>query len=137
MHIRIPQAAARLALIVTVLLSVKTYAQGPPPPPGTPQAAGRDIFLNRCASCHGTNGNGGNLLPGIATRVPLRSDDDLIRILHSGLPSSGMPAFPDIVDPVRANLIAYLRTLRVRGETEVTHMTVQLDRRWRPDRHRA
>ena len=37
-----------------------------------------------------------------------------------------MPAFPDIVDPARANLIAYLRTLHARGETEVTHMTVQL-----------
>ena len=37
-----------------------------------------------------------------------------------------MPAFPDIVDPARANLIAYLRTLHARGETEITHMTVQL-----------
>ena len=28
------------------------------------------------------------------------------------LPSSGMPAFPDIVDQERANLISFLRTLK-------------------------
>jgi alcohol dehydrogenase (cytochrome c) len=130
MLIRIPQAAASLALLLTVLLSVETYAQGPPgpppPPPGTPQAAGQEIFLTRCASCHGTTGNGGEFAPGITTRIPLRTDDDLMRILHSGLPSSGMPAFADIIDPARANLIAYLRTLRAQGGAEVTHMTVQL-----------
>src|SRR5271154_3939659 len=143
MFIRITRAAARHALILTVLLSVETYAQGPPgpppPPPGTPQAAGQEIFLTRCASCHGTTGNGGEFAPAITTRIPLRTDDDLIRILHSGLPNSGMPAFADIIDPARANLIAYLRTLRAQGDlnayphtlppqgrTGVTHKTVQI-----------
>ena len=32
------------------------------------------------------------------------TDDELIRLLHSGLPSSGMPAFPDVVDQERANV---------------------------------
>jgi alcohol dehydrogenase (cytochrome c) len=57
----------------------------------------------------------------------LRSDSDLIRILHGGLPSSGMPAFPDLVDPDRANLISFLRTLRPPGGEEVPQVTVQLD----------
>ena len=52
-------------------------AQGPPPAPATPQALGRQTFLSRCAPCHGTTGNGGEFAPGIATRIPLRSDDDL------------------------------------------------------------
>src|SRR6202453_2753927 len=130
MLFRIPRAVARLALLLTVLVSVETHAQGPPgpppPPPGTPQAAGRQTFLTRCASCHGTTGNGGEFAPAITSRIPLRTDDDLIRILHSGLPSSGMPAVADIADPGRANLIAYLRTLRAQGGPEVTHMTVHL-----------
>jgi hypothetical protein len=40
-------------------------------------------------------------------RVPLRADDELMKLLHDGLPSSGMPAFPDIVDRQRANLISF------------------------------
>jgi alcohol dehydrogenase (cytochrome c) len=130
MRIKMPRAVAGLALLSAVGVAVETRAQGPqapPPPPGTPLAAGKQIFLTRCASCHGTTGNGGEFAPGIATRVPLRSDDDLVHILHSGLPSSGMPAFPDLVDQDRTNLISFLRTLRPSDDTEVTHMTVQLE----------
>jgi alcohol dehydrogenase (cytochrome c) len=115
------------ALLWTSLSGVKTQAQGSAnPPPGTPLAAGRQTFLTRCASCHGTTGNGGEFAPGITTRIPLRTDDDLVRILHSGLPGSGMPAFPDLVDPDRAHLIAYLRTLQPVDSQEITHATVQL-----------
>jgi len=121
--------ACGFALFVTVGVTGAAFAQGPsgPPPPGTPLAAGQQIFLTRCASCHGTTGNGGEFAPGITARIPLRSDDDLIRILHGGLPNSGMPAFPDVVDPDRANLIAYLRTLHASGGAEITHIAVQLE----------
>ena len=120
MRNKILWAFASLAALLAVPAAVQAFAQDP-------QAAGRQIFLTRCASCHGTTGNGGEFAPAITTRVPLRSDDDLIRILHSGLPSSGMPAFPDLVDPERTNLIGYLRTLRAPGGTDVTQVTVQLE----------
>jgi alcohol dehydrogenase (cytochrome c) len=90
------------------------YGQGPPLPPlpaGSPQAAGQHVFETRCASCHGTRAMGGEFAPSIVDRVPLRTDEELIRLLHNGLPS-GMPAFPDVVDPDRANLISFLRTLK-------------------------
>jgi len=76
------------------------------------QAAGQQVFATRCASCHGTKATGGEFAPSIVDRVPLRSDEELIRLLHNGLPGSGMPAFPDIVDQERANLIGFLRTLK-------------------------
>ena len=100
---------------MAVLSASGVRAQGPPPPPlppGSPQAAGHQIFATRCASCHGTNAIGGEFAPSIVERVPLRSDDELVKLLHNGLPSSGMPAFPDIVDQDRANLISFLRTLK-------------------------
>jgi len=50
--------------------------------------SGQTTFVNRCAGCHGTDGNGGELGPAIATRVPTLSDQDL------------------------ANIIAYVRTLQ-------------------------
>ena len=86
--------------------------QGLAPAAGSPQAAGQQVFATRCASCHGTNAMGGEFAPSIVERVPLRSDDELVSLLHNGLPSSGMPAFPDIVDQERANLISFLRTLK-------------------------
>src|SRR5580698_6071674 len=129
MRIKILWVLARLAALLAVWVAVPVLAQDPPAASasGTPQAAGRQVFLTRCASCHGTTGNGGEFAPAITTRIPLRSNDDLIRILHSGLPSSGMPAFPDLVDPDRAGLIAYLRTLRPPGGAEVAQVTVQLE----------
>src|SRR5258708_14555710 len=103
---------------------------GPPPPPltpGSPQAAGRQIFVTRCASCHGTNAGGGEFAPSILERVPLRSDDELVKLLHNGIPSSGMPPFPDVVDQNRANLISYLRTLKPFWGTAAERATVTLE----------
>ncbi len=94
--------------------------------PTTPQAAGRQTFLTRCASCHGTTGNGGEFAPSIVSRVPLRSDDDLIRLLQGGLPS-GMPAFPDLADPERAHLISFLRALQPDQGLAVSRLEVTLE----------
>jgi alcohol dehydrogenase (cytochrome c) len=68
---------------------------------------------------------GGEFAPSIVDRVPLRSDQELVQLLQHGLPS-GMPAFPDIVDPDRANLISFLRTLKpFRGGVEHGEVTLQ------------
>ena len=97
---RVPRTVALMAFMSSLLLfspAANMQAQMPPPPPlppGSPQAAGQHVFATRCASCHGTNAMGGEFAPGIVERVPLRTDEDLVRLLHSGLPSSGMPPFP-------------------------------------------
>ena len=46
--------------------------------------SGRQVFTARCAGCHGTDGNGGELGPGIATRVPTRTDQELTTLVPSG-----------------------------------------------------
>jgi alcohol dehydrogenase (cytochrome c) len=97
-----------------------------PLPAGSPAAAGQQIFAQRCASCHGTDGGGGEFAPSILERVPLRTDDELIHLLHNGLPS-GMPAFPDIVDTQRTNLISYLRTLKPFAGEAAARAKVTLD----------
>ena len=90
------------------------------------QAAGQQVFATRCASCHGTKATGGEFAPSIVDRVPHRSDEDLVRLLHNGLPSSGMPAFPDIVDQERTNLIGFLRTLKPPETAATPRSTVTL-----------
>jgi alcohol dehydrogenase (cytochrome c) len=87
---------------------------------------GQQIYAARCASCHGTTAEGGEFAPSIIERVPLRSDAALALLLEQGVPSSGMPAFSDIVDPARTELIRYLRTLKPRRGLAATPVNVTL-----------
>jgi alcohol dehydrogenase (cytochrome c) len=75
---------------------------------------GQQVFVSRCASCHGSDGNGGELGPSIVDRVPARTDQDLAALFKQGLPAAGMPAFPNLTAAESADLIRYLRTLRRR-----------------------
>jgi alcohol dehydrogenase (cytochrome c) len=89
-----------------VLLPSVAGAQSPGP--------GQQVFVSRCASCHGSDGNGGELGPSIVDRVPARTDQDLAALFKQGLPAAGMPAFPNLTAAESADLIRYLRTLRRR-----------------------
>ena len=65
--------------------------------PGMAQenAAGRELFAARCASCHGADGSGGEFGPDIAEVRGLRHRDrNVVDLIKNGLPDSGMPAFP-------------------------------------------
>ena len=57
-------------------------------------AAGYALYTAQCTQCHGPNGDnvsGVDLRRGIFKRVA--SDDDLARIITSGVPGAGMPPF--------------------------------------------
>jgi alcohol dehydrogenase (cytochrome c) len=117
--------AVLLSGLLALLSTGRVQAQQASLPAGSPQAAGREVFATRCASCHGTDATGGEFAPSIVDRVPLHTDDDLRELLHSGLPS-GMPAFPDIKDPERANLISFLRALQPSNGTAAARASVTL-----------
>ncbi|HEY1304228.1 MAG TPA: PQQ-dependent dehydrogenase, methanol/ethanol family [Vicinamibacterales bacterium] len=87
---------------------------------------GRQVFASRCAACHGTEGGGGELGPSIVTRIPLRSDAELEAVVREGLPGSGMPAFANVSAAERADLIAFLRTLRPRTSTGPARVNVTM-----------
>jgi alcohol dehydrogenase (cytochrome c) len=87
---------------------------------------GRQAYAGRCAGCHGTNGNGGELGPAIATRVPARTDAELTSVIRQGLSTAGMPAFPNLADAELRDLIAFLRTLKPRDGAEAVRTKVTL-----------
>ena len=78
---------------------------------------GRQTFVTRCASCHGTDGNGGELGPAIAARAAVRSDEELRGVIRDGFPNAGMPSFTSIAGTEAGDLVAFLRTLRPRAAT--------------------
>jgi alcohol dehydrogenase (cytochrome c) len=88
------------------------------------QEQGRQVFAQRCAGCHGSDGNGGELGPGIATRVPTRTDQELTMLFRQGLPASGMPSFANLSDADAAALVQFLRTLKPRAGTAPERTTV-------------
>src|SRR5882757_6864944 len=56
---------------------------------------GARLFSSNCASCHGSDGRGGERAPNIATlrSVISLTDLDLEAIVKNGLPGVGMPPF--------------------------------------------
>ena len=95
--------------------------------PGQVSRAGKQLFDTRCAMCHGEDGNGGEFAPGIVNRLPARSDSELAATIREGLPNRGMPPV-QMTDQERAELIEYLRTMRLprRGELAAAKVTVEL-----------
>ncbi len=96
---------ARLAVVSLILLS------------GTPAAAqstaGRRVFEQRCAQCHGGDGNGGEMGPPITVRLPVLSDDDIGALVRDGRPQRGMP--PQAIPAAElATLLRHLRSIERR-----------------------
>lgn len=96
----------RLSVVLCLLFASSVAAQTPDP--------GRLIYATRCAGCHGTDGNGGELGPSIIMRVPARTDEELTTLFHQGLPTAGMPAFPNLAETEVRDLIFLLRAMQPR-----------------------
>lgn len=78
--------------------------------------AGRKSFETRCARCHGADGNGGEMGPPIALRLWNKTDEQLVNLVHEGLPARGMPPVIDVPDSELQELIKFLRTIQRQPE---------------------
>lgn len=96
---RIPVVALSALLLFPSILSAQAVDPG------------RAAFEDRCAKCHGGDGNGGEMGPPIAVRLGNRDDVQLAAFIREGLPARGMPPHV-IADPEMAALVRYLRVLQ-------------------------
>jgi cytochrome c553 len=121
MKIRILPAMVLLPLVTGApIIAAQTINQG------------LQVFASHCASCHGSDGNGGELGPEISSLVPNRSDEELHNLFMQGLPNAGMPAFVNLPEAETVPLIAFLRTLKprfgsgpARGVAQVGNQTIE------------
>jgi alcohol dehydrogenase (cytochrome c) len=116
--VRLVPAAVAASMVAAVAYAAPVEAQNVDP--------GRRVFASRCASCHGTEGGGGELGPSIVARIPLRTDADLEAVIREGLPGAGMPSFGNVSKTESTDLIAFLRTLRPRAGTGAQRASVTL-----------
>lgn len=108
----------RLRFAISILVAaVPVFAQQATVP-------GQKLFEIHCSLCHGADGLGGELGPGIVARARNRTDAELGVAIGEGLPSRGMP-------PIRLSageaqqIIAYLRTLKPETGRPPERMTIQ------------
>ena len=114
-------AATMSTGILTGQLKSPTPQQSPSQTPPRPEAEiGQQLFSSNCAGCHGLDGRGGEHAPNIATvsTVQNLSDRDLIRIVHDGIQSAGMPGFGSRFNDGQIQaVVRYLRVLQGRQAT--------------------
>jgi len=74
-------------------------------------AYGAQLYAAQCATCHGSNGDqvgGVNLRTGQIRRAS--TDNELMRLLTTGIPGAGMPSFK-FVQGEQLAIVAYLRNM--------------------------
>ena len=76
-------------------------------------AAGRNIFEEHCAKCHGQNAEGVKKRPSLRSERVQRqaTDGDLHWLLVNGSMKKGMPPWAKLPDPQLWQLITYLKSL--------------------------
>jgi mono/diheme cytochrome c family protein len=76
-------------------------------------AAGRNLFLNNCAKCHGENAEGKAGRPSLKSkRIQTATDGELAWLIKNGEAFKGMPGWGALPEPERWQIIAYLRSLK-------------------------
>ena len=115
---RLIATRALLPLIVSLVVFATTAAIGVIP--GAPEA-GKIIFEERCASCHGPKGLGdGPRAPFLSPQpaslitagISVKSDKELLNVISNGKPRTAMPAWKDLLtEQQQRDVLAYIRKL--------------------------
>lgn len=75
-------------------------------------AAGRNLFLNNCAKCHGESATGKGSRPSLRSdRLQHATDGEVAWILKNGNPYKGMPSWGGLPEQERWQIVAYIRSL--------------------------
>ena len=74
-------------------------------------AAGRNLFRNNCAKCHGENAEGKANRPSLKSkRIQTATDGELAWLIKNGEAFKGMPGWGALPEPERWQIISYLRS---------------------------
>ena len=75
-------------------------------------AAGGRMYAEHCAQCHGTDALGRGKRPSLRSeRVQQAADGEIFWLLKNGNPAKGMPTWAALPEPMRWQIITYLKSL--------------------------
>jgi len=106
-------------------------------------ARGKQLYDNKCATCHGITGKGdGPKAPFLDPRPrdftrglfkirstpsgSLPTDDDLFRTITNGMPGSSMPAWDTLPEADRKALVVYIKTFADRFQKERANPSMEI-----------
>jgi len=82
-------------------------------------AAGRNLFEQHCAQCHGQTAVGGRKAPALrAAEVQEAPPGAIFWILTNGVVRRGMPVWSKLPEPQRWQLVSYIKSLGVSEVSE-------------------
>ena len=102
-------------IIFVVCVNLRSQQRAPSP---AALLQGRQVFSSSCAGCHGLDGRGGERAPDIASKREAQrlSSAALERIVHDGVPGTGMPSFQLLGASRIQAVVLYVRSLQGRRE---------------------
>lgn len=75
-------------------------------------AAGRNLFMQHCAECHGETAQGGRKGPSLrAAEVQNAEPGAIFWLLTNGVVRKGMPVWSKLPEPRRWQLVSYIKSL--------------------------
>ena len=79
-------------------------------------AAGKGVFQDHCAKCHGPDGEGRGKKPSLrSSRVQEATDGEIFWLLKNGNLPKGMPTWNKLTEQTRWQVIAYVKSLGKSG----------------------
>lgn len=84
---------------------------------GEALAAGRNLFLQHCAECHGETALGSKKAPSLrVAEIQSAEPGAIFWVLTNGVVRRGMPVWSKLPEPQRWQLVTYLKSLGVARE---------------------
>lgn len=85
-------------------------------------AAGKNLYLENCAKCHGENAEGRHGRPSLRSeRLRNATDGEIAWIIKNGQMLKGMPSWAGLPEQERWQLVTYLRSLNPPGGSPPLH----------------
>jgi mono/diheme cytochrome c family protein len=82
-------------------------------------AGGKRVFEDHCAKCHGPDALGRGKRPSLRSeRVQHATDGEIFWLLKNGNLGKGMPTWAALPEPMRWQIIAYVKSLGVALDTD-------------------
>ncbi len=113
-------APAGPVVVIPVVPGFARFVRPPIPPVPANIAAGQQIFMQNCATCHGTTGHGdgpaaANLNPkpfDLTVHAPLHTEGELYYWVTNGITGTAMPVWQDkLTDLQRWQVVLFVKTL--------------------------
>jgi glucose/arabinose dehydrogenase/mono/diheme cytochrome c family protein len=87
---------------------------------GSAVVEGEKLYTTNCGSCHGINGRGTGNIPALSEgSTQTAPDGEIFWFITTGSVANGMPAWGQLSEPQRWQIVTYVKSLKTRGKPKM------------------